>query len=145
MSWRVGSSLNWIMIAGSLAISLVRTPLPMMTASAAQASANVDCACTVTPFIEVTGDAGHDSVTRQPGLLTRFSTLKAIKESSSLNPSKVRIAMCTGAPVRWGDYRQTHEDAKRFAQPVDQPRRMTRERDVIRPPRIAGAVCSRGG
>ena len=93
-SWRCGSSFSADRIAGSLAISRVFIPLPTMTASAAQASASVACAVTVTPFIEVTDGAGHASETRQPGLRTRFNTFNATSESISLNPSKVRMAMC---------------------------------------------------
>src|SRR5882724_9089194 len=65
-----------------------------MTASALLACASVDWACTTTPFIEVTLDSGQQSVTRQPGRLTRLRIASATIESSSLKPWKVRMAMC---------------------------------------------------
>jgi hypothetical protein len=73
-------------------------PLPTMTASAAQASAREAVACSVTPFIDCTVSLGAARLTRQPGFLMRLSTPSAISESSSLKPSKVRIAMCIGLP-----------------------------------------------
>jgi hypothetical protein len=44
--------------------------------------------------MEVTTGSGQHSVTRQPDFLTLLKTLSATSESSSLNPWKVRIAMC---------------------------------------------------
>ena len=57
-------------------------------------SAKFDCACTTTPFIEVTIDSGQQRVTRQLAFLMRLSTPSATSESSSLKPWKVRMAMC---------------------------------------------------
>ena len=68
-------------------------------ASAALASSSVDCACTGTPFIDVTVGNGHESETRQPDFLMRLSKLNAINESSSLNPSKVSMAICIGTSL----------------------------------------------
>ena len=77
-------------------MSRVFMPLPNSTASAVQASASVDWACRVTPFIEVTMGVGQQRVTRQPGFLMRFRMPRAMNESSSLKASKVRMAMCMG-------------------------------------------------
>ena len=79
---------------GSATICCVLMPLPTMTASAEAASSSIDCARTVTPFIEVTSVSGQQIVTRQSGFLIRLRTPKAISESSSLNPWKVRMAIC---------------------------------------------------
>src|SRR5437868_11217601 len=67
-------------------------PLPKMTASASLANSSGCCASMATPFIDVTRDAGHTSSAFQPVVLSRFSRPRAMKESSSLKPSKVRIA-----------------------------------------------------
>ncbi len=94
MSWRVGSKLRADMILESFTISRVLMPLPTITASAEGISARVDCPSTVTPFIEVTDFFGQQSVTRQSGFLIRLSTPSATRESSSLKPWKVSMAMC---------------------------------------------------
>ena len=80
-------------------------PLPTITASAVAASSSVDWALIVTPFIEVTSASGQQIVTRQLGFLIRFKTPSAMKESSSLNPWKVRMAMCISALCTGRDFR----------------------------------------
>src|SRR5436305_5921676 len=68
-------------------------PLPKITASASLANSSGCCASTTTPFIDVTWLAGHAISAFQPSVRSRFSSPSAMKESSSLNPSKVRIAI----------------------------------------------------
>jgi len=68
----------------------------MMTASASVASRNVACDSIARPFIDRTRVVGQAIETRQSGFFTRLRMPKAISESSSLKPSKVRIARCTG-------------------------------------------------
>src|SRR2546421_8795132 len=68
-------------------------PLPKITASASLANSSGCCASTTTPFIDVTRLAGHAISAFQPSVRSRFSRPSAMKESSSLNPSKVRIAI----------------------------------------------------
>jgi hypothetical protein len=70
---------------------------PLSDASAVRASFNEDCASTTTPFMERTRGVGQHRGTRQPGFLTRLRIPRAISESSSLKPSKVRISMCIEA------------------------------------------------
>src|SRR5262245_59539212 len=67
-------------------------PLPKITASASLANSSGCCASMATPFIDVTRDAGHASSAFQPSVLRRLSRPRAMKESSSLKPSNVRIA-----------------------------------------------------
>ena len=70
-------------------------PLPKITASAWLANSSGRCACTVTPFIEVTCEVGLAISAFQPCAPRRLSRPSAMNESSSLKPSKVRIAMRT--------------------------------------------------
>jgi len=49
--------------------------------------------------MDVTAGAGHERVTRQPGFRTRLRMPKAIRESNSLKPSNVRMAMCMETPT----------------------------------------------
>jgi hypothetical protein len=94
ISWRAASSRSADMTCASATTSRVLTPLPTITASAVTAADSGTCACTTTPFIDVTVGCGQHSETRQPGVLMRFRTPSAISESSSLKPSNVRMAMC---------------------------------------------------
>src|SRR6267142_988596 len=68
-------------------------PLPKMTASALLANSSGCCASTTTPFIDVMRALGLVISAFQPSALRRFNRPSAMKESSSLNPSKVRMAM----------------------------------------------------
>src|SRR3990167_1816764 len=95
-SCRAGSSRSCAIKAASATTSRVCMPLPTMTASAAQASPKVVCASITTRFMDVTRAAGQAMDTRQPGFLTRLRMPRAMSESSSLKPSKVRMAMCMG-------------------------------------------------
>src|SRR5688500_16961104 len=67
-------------------------PLPKITASASLANSSGRCACTVTPFIEVTSAAGHASSAVMPSAFSRLMRPRAMNEPSSLKPSKVRMA-----------------------------------------------------
>ena len=64
-----------------------------MTASALGNSSSSICACTVTPFIEVTCGDGQAIATLQSGAFTRPSMYEATNESTSLNPSSVTTAI----------------------------------------------------
>ena len=70
--------------------------LPKTTTSAALANSSDCYASTDTPFIEVTDSLGQVICTFQPLDFMRFNIPKAINESNSLNPSKVRIEIFTG-------------------------------------------------
>jgi len=90
-------------MAGSVAISRVRRPLPTITASASHAKDSGAWRSTRTPLPEATTGSGETISACQPGRLTRLRIAEAMKESSSLKPSKVRIAMrMTGSPDRTG-------------------------------------------
>ena len=93
-SCRAGSSFISPMIKGSLTMSLVRTPLPTITASAELASCRGICASMNIPFMDRTRGVGDAIETRQPGCLTRLRMPSATSESSSLKPSNVNMAMC---------------------------------------------------
>jgi hypothetical protein len=89
------------MMAGSEITLLVCMPLPTTTTSAAHASSRLAIDSITTPFFERTRGVGVAMDTRQPDFSTRLRMPSAIRESSSLKPSKVRIAMCTAGSFRW--------------------------------------------
>ena len=84
--------------AASRASSRVRMPLPTSTAAQPASSSKPACRSRRTPFMEVTQGEGAISETRQSGRLMRLRIPRAIRESSSLKPSKVRMARCMGLP-----------------------------------------------
>ena len=94
-----GSSFNLSSMLLSLAISRVYMPLPNSTTSALLANSRGCCASILTPFIEVTVADGQVICIFQPADFIRFNMPAAINESSSLNPSKVRIAMFIISPI----------------------------------------------
>jgi hypothetical protein len=98
-SCRDGSSCSCAIKAASATTSRVCMPLPTITASASLASRRDACASSTTPFIDRTRAEGLAIDTRQPGVLMRLRMPSAMSESSSLKPSKVRMAMCMGRIV----------------------------------------------
>jgi hypothetical protein len=74
-------------------MSRVFMPLPMSTKSASRAKESGFWRSIYTPFMDVTVGVGLVISASQPGSFTRFRIADATKESSSLNPSKVRTAM----------------------------------------------------
>ncbi len=82
-------------IAGSAAISRVRMPLPMITASASAANSSGFWRRMVTPFSEVTSSVGDVMCAAQPFARSRLRMEEATNESISLKPSNVRTAICT--------------------------------------------------
>src|SRR5688500_15481709 len=73
-----------------------------MTASASRAKLNGAWEWTTTPFMDATRSEGQTIRAFSSGCLTRFDMAEAINESSSLKPSKVRMAIrtCTRGLIR---------------------------------------------
>ena len=101
-SCRAGSSRNAPSGLGSATTSRVCMPLPTMTASAAQASSRL--ASPRSRRRSSSGPWARDwrSTRASPAFLTRLRTPSAMRESSSLKPSKVRWRCAWGlVPCRY--------------------------------------------